>query len=151
MTGSRSALWVLWAGFVALLALELAFAHLVPSRPQPWYDAQAAVAGFVLALLSLVAGVATFTLRESLALREIRQGALDPHTSAGLERVRTMLVVLWALCLGIGLLGSGLAYGAARPRAAWPYLIAAGVLLVIHAPRHWIFASPPAPGRVVER
>jgi len=141
MTGSRRALWVLWAAFAALLGLELAFAYFVPSRLHPWYDAQASVAGFVLALLSLVAGVGTFTLRESLALREIRQGALDPSTPAGLARVRGMLLVLWTLCLVIGLLGCGLAYGAASPRAALPYVVAAAVLLVLHAPRHWIFAG----------
>ena len=99
------------------------------------------VAGFVLALLSLIAGVGTFTLRESLALREIRSGALDPSTPAGFARVRGMLVVLWTLCLVIGLLGCGLAYGAASPRAAWPYVLAAAVLLVLHAPRRWLFAG----------
>jgi len=135
MTGSRGALWLLWAGFAALLVLELAFAYAVPSRQHPWYDAQASVAGFVLALLSLVAGVGTFTLRESLALREIRSGTLDPTTPEGFSRVRLMLFVLWTLCLVIGLFGCGLAYGAASPRAALPYLIAAAILLVLHAPR----------------
>jgi len=141
MTGSRRALWVLWVGFVALLALELAFAYLAPSREHPWYDAQVSVAGFVLALLALIAAVGTFTLRESLALREIRLGALDPNTTAGLSRVRLMLIVLWTLCLVIGLLGCGLAYGAASPRAALPYLLGAAVLLVLHAPRRWLFAG----------
>jgi hypothetical protein len=141
MTGSRGALWAIWAGFAALLALELAFAHFAPSREHPWYDAQESVAGFVLALLALVAGVGTFTLRESLALREIRSGTLDPETPAGFVRVRGMLIVLWTLCLAIGLLGCVLAYGAASPRAAWPYLFAAAVLLLFHAPRRWLFAA----------
>jgi hypothetical protein len=141
MTGSRAALRALWAGFLALVGLELAFAYLAPSRLHPWYDAQVSVAGFVLALLSMVAGVATFTLRESLALREIRAGALDPSSPEGFARVRLMLIVLWTLCLLIGLLGCGLAYGAASPRAALPYLIAAAVLLVLHAPRRWLFAG----------
>ena len=141
MSGSRGALWVLWAGFAVLLALELAFAYGVPSRLHPWYDAQASVAGFVLALLSLVTGVGTFTLRESLALREIRSGALDPNTPAGFARVRLMLIVLWTLCLLIGLLGCGLAYGAASPRSAAPYIFAAAVLLMLHAPRRWLFAD----------
>jgi len=141
MTGSRHALWILWAGFAALLALELAFAYFGPSRLRPWYDAQASVAGFVLALLAMIAGVGTFTLRESLALREIRQGVLDPSTPAGIARVRGMLVVLWTLCLVIGLLGCALAWGAASPRAAAPYVLAAGILLVLHAPRRWLLAG----------
>jgi hypothetical protein len=147
MTGSRRALWVLWAAFAALLALELGFAYYAPTRLHPWYDAQASVAGFVLALLSLIAGVGTFTLRESLALRDIRLGTLDPSTPAGLSRVRGMLLVLWTLCLVIGLLGCGLAYGAASPRAALPYLFAAAVLLVIHAPRK-AMTLPPDEGRL---
>jgi len=141
MTGSRGALWVLWAGFATLLALEFAFAYAVPSRLHPWYDAQASVVGFVLALLSLVAAVGAFTLRESLALREIRSGALDPTTPAGFARTRLMLFVLWTLCLVIGLFGCGLAYGADSPRSAAPYILAAAVLLVLHAPRHWLFAG----------
>ncbi|MFI5216555.1 MAG: hypothetical protein ACHQ3O_08415 [Candidatus Limnocylindria bacterium] len=139
MAGSRAAVWVLWAGFAALLALEFAFAYLAPSREHPWYDAQVSVAGFVLALLALITGVGTFTLRESLALREIRAGALDPSTPAGYARVRLMLIVLWTLCLVIGLLGCGLAWGAASPRAALPYLVGAAVLLAFHAPRRRIF------------
>jgi len=144
MSGSRRSLWVLWAAFAASLGLELAFAYFVPSRLHPWYDAQASVAGFVLALLSLVAGVGTFTLRESLALRDIRLGALDPSAPAGLSRVRSMLLVLWTLCLAIGLLGCALAWGAASPRSATPYVFAAAVLLVLHAPRRWLFASAPS-------
>ena len=144
MGGSRSGLWVLWAGFVALLALELAFAYLAPHRLHPWYDAQVSVAGFVLALLSLICGVGTFTLRESLALREVRAGSLDPGTPAGFARMREMLVVLWTLCLVIGLLGCTLAYGAASPRAALPYLSAAAVLLAVHAPRRGLFAGSQA-------
>lgn len=141
MTGSRGALWGLWAGFVVLLGLELAFAYFAPSREHPWYDAQKSVAGFVTALLALVAGVGTFTLRESLALREIRSGALDPGTAAGFARVRGMLMVLWTLCLVIGLLGCVLAYGADSARAALPYILAAAALLVFHAPLRWLFAG----------
>jgi hypothetical protein len=141
MSAPRWALWILWAVFAALLALELRIAHVLPPRPHPWYDAQVAVAGFVLALLSVLAAVGTFTLRETLAMREIRRGSLDPNTPDGFARLRGMLVVLWTLCLVIGLLGCGLAYGADSPRAAWPYVFAAAVLLVLHAPRRWLFAS----------
>ena len=142
MTGKQRALWGLWAVFVALLALELALPQLLPSRPQPWYAAQTAVAGFVLMLLSLVAGVGTFTLRESLVGRDLRLGTLDPRTPAGFARVRGMLLALWTLCLVIGLFGCVLAVGAASPRAGWPYTLAAGGLLVLHAPRGWLLRSP---------
>ena len=148
MTGSRGALWGLWALCMALLALELAIPNLLPERPRAWYEAQVSVAGFVLTLLAILAGVGTFTLRETLVGRGLRTGALDPRTSAGFARVRTMLLALWALCLSIGLLGAALAYGAESPRAAWPYTLAAGCLLVWHAPRHWLFRSPQTePGR----
>lgn len=146
MIGTRRALWVLWAVCAALLALELVILELLPSRPQPWYEAQTSVAGFVLALLALLAGVGTFTLRETLVGREVRLGTLDPRTPAGFARVQSMLLALWALCLLIGLLGCGLAYGAGTPRAAWPYVIAAGGLLLLHAPRRWLFGIPPPPG-----
>ncbi len=140
MNPPRSALWILWAIFAALLTLELRIAYVVPARPHPWYEAQAAVAGFVLALLSVLAAVGTFTLRETLAMREIRRGALDPSTDVGFVRVRGMLIVLWTLCLVIGLLGGLLAWGAASPRAAWPYFLGAAALLVLHAPRGWLFS-----------
>jgi hypothetical protein len=141
VTGSRRALWLLWAVFLALLALELAIPRLVPARPDPWHAGQTAVAGFVLSILALVAGVGTFALRESLVLRQLRLGSLDPRTRAGSVRVGTMLLALWTLCLLIGLLGGVIAYGAASPRAAWPYVAAAAVLLVLHAPRDWLFTT----------
>jgi hypothetical protein len=140
VTASRWALWILWAIFAALLALELRIAYLLPARSHPWYDAQVAVAGFVLALLSVLAAVGTFTLRETLALRAVRRGELDPNTQAGFARVRDMLFVLWALCLVIGGMGMLLAWGAARPQAALPYFLGAAALLVLHAPRRWLFS-----------
>ena len=140
----RRALWGWWAAFFVLLLLGLAIPGIAPSRQEPWYDAQKSVAGFVLTLLSLVAGVGTFTLRESLVQRDLRRGTLDPGTPAGFARVRAGLLALWTLCLVIGLMGCALAYGAGVPRAAWPYAFAAGVLLVFHAPRSRLFATPPA-------
>jgi hypothetical protein len=147
MTNSRGALWGLWAACALLLALVLALPGLLPSRPQPWYAAQTSVAGFVVTLFALLAGVGSFTLRESLVGRDMRSGALDPTTPAGFARVRAMLLVLWSLCLLIAVLGAGLAWGADSPRAGWPYALAAAGLLVLHAPRGWLFRrSLPAPG-----
>jgi hypothetical protein len=86
--------------------------------------------------------VGTFSLRESWALRDIRAGTLDPCTPVGFARLRRLLLALWTLCISIGLLGGVLAYGAALPSAAWPYALASGALLVLHAPRDWLFTVP---------
>jgi hypothetical protein len=132
--GGSGVLWLLWALFVAALALEPLIAERVSGRPHPWHAGQAAVAGFVLALIGTALGVWTFALRESLALRDLRAGRLDPATSEGFSRLRQMLLVIWFLCLLIGLLGSGLAWGSASSASSWPYLAAAAALLLIHAP-----------------
>jgi hypothetical protein len=82
--------------------------------------------------------VSTFALREKL--REVREAT--PDSSGGVASVRALLLALWVRCLLIGLLGCALAYGAASPAAAWPFISASAVLLVIHAPRHWLFTRP---------
>jgi hypothetical protein len=147
MRGSRVSLWGLWASCLALVGLELVLANgLAASRSDPWDPSRVAVAGFVLGVISVALGVWTFALREGLALRDVRAGLLDPSTPEGLFRIRRMLLALWSLCLVIGLLGSVVAWGAGNARAAWPYLLGAGVLLVLHAPRSWIEGESPAPG-----
>jgi hypothetical protein len=136
--------WVLWGAVLGLLALELVVPRWLPIRAQPWDAAQTAVARFVLAIFSLVAAVGTFTLRETFALGPIRGGSLDPSTPAGFARVLTTLLLLWLLCLLIGLFGSLLAYASASPARAWPYVAGAAVLLVVHAPRARLLRSSPA-------
>jgi hypothetical protein len=128
----RHQLWATWAGFAALVALQLAMPRLLPTREIPWHAGQPAVAGFVLALLAMVAGVSSFALREQV--RVLLAGAPDP--GAVFARVRVMLLDLWARCLAIGVLGSILAWGAASPVAAWPFVAGAAALLSFHAPRH---------------
>jgi len=140
--GSRRTLWILWAGFLALLVLDLGMPQLVTPRSDPWVAAQTAVAGFVFALFSVAAGVGTFALREDLLLSGLRTGALDPRTPAGFAQVRRTLFALWTLCLLIGIFGGVIAYGSATATAAVPYVVAAAVLLAIHAPRDWLFAGP---------
>jgi formate hydrogenlyase subunit 3/multisubunit Na+/H+ antiporter MnhD subunit len=138
----RWALWLSWSVFLALVALELAVPYVVPPRQDAWAPAQTAVAGFVLALFSLSAGVSTFALREALVSGDGQGGAPDRRSPVVSPRVRAMrLLALWALCLLIGFFGSVIAYRAATPAAAWPYVLVAGVLLVIHAPRHRLVAS----------
>jgi hypothetical protein len=138
---ARRRLWALWAIFVAALALLLAAAHLVPARQSPWHSAQSAVAGFVLAILSLPLGVSTFAAREKLA--EVRAATPDPAPPGSVARVRALLLALWARCVLIGVFGCLLAYGGASPAAAWPFLLAAAALLVLHAPRERLFTRPP--------
>ena len=121
-SGIRVRLWVVWALFAAALALLLTIPRFVPARPVPWNAGQAAVAGFVLALLALTAGVSTFAARETL--RE------ESPLSA-----RLMLYTLWARSLLIGGFGAALAYASASPASAWPFIAGGAVLLLIHAPR----------------
>jgi hypothetical protein len=145
MSGSRASLWGLWAFALALLGLELVLAErLASSQALPWADAATGVAGFVLGVISVALGVWTFALREGLALRDVRSGALDPSTPEGFFQLRRMLVALWTLCVVIGLLGEVVAWGSGNARMAWPYVAGAGVLLLLHVPRDSVF-NPPAP------
>lgn len=145
MAESRSTLWMFWAAIAASLAIDaIALVQLMPARVEPWYEAETSVVRLVLGLLALVTGLGTFALRETLVLRDLRSGALDPNTASGSARIRRMLVALWSLCLVIALLGDVLAWGSARPIAAAPFLLAAAVLLVVHAPRGWLFARTAA-------
>jgi hypothetical protein len=122
----RWTLWLAWLVYAAILAAELAVPYFVQPRPDPWNSAETAVAGFVLALFSLAAGQGTFAVRESLA---------------GAPQVRlARFLVLWLLCVLIGLFGSVIAWGSASPAAATPYVVAAAVLLVLHAPRPRLLA-----------
>jgi hypothetical protein len=141
-TSIRVQIHGLWVFFWALLALTHAIPGLVPVRPDPWHAGQTAVAGFVLALLSLAAAVSTFAARESL--RDLRAATPDPPPPESVARVRLLLVSLWARCVLIGVFGALLAYGAGSARAAWPFTAGAAALLVLHAPRPWLFRRPPA-------
>ena len=145
MSTSRLFLWLAWAAALALVALEVAVPTLLPRGFRPWDDAETAVGGFVAAIFAFTAGVWSFALRESFALRDIREGAIDPTTPAGVARLRVMLVALWGLCLLVGAFGATLAWAASRPRAAWPYAAGAAALLVVHTPRRWLFRAPEAP------
>jgi hypothetical protein len=142
VTSERRVLWILWAAMLAWLAVALALPLRLP-LPDPWNAGEAAVAIFVLSILALVAGVGSFAIRESLALRDLRSGALDPGTPAGFAQLRRALLVLWALCDAIGILGFLAAFGSASPRVALPYTAGAALLLLLHAPRAWLFERAP--------
>jgi hypothetical protein len=138
----RRSLWILWALMLLALGLYAVLATWLPHRAIPWNAGEAAVAGFVLAIFALACGVGTFALRESLALREVRRGALDPATPAGFARLRRMLFALWLLCHGIAALGCVLVWGSGDPTSVALYVGGAAVLCAIHAPRDWLFTVP---------
>lgn len=131
MENSAWHLRVMWGALFATLLAWLAMPYVLPPRAQPWYEAQIAVAGFVLAILSAVAGVASFALRESL----VRDVERQPAANGGSVWIRTRLFALWFLCALVGVFGGILGHYAAVPAAAWPYLVGAAALFVIHAPR----------------
>jgi hypothetical protein len=108
--------------FAAALGFLPAIPRLVPTRPQPWDSAETAVATFVLALLALPVAVSTFAGRELLGEHPRDTG-------------RLMLLTIWARCWLIGGFGGLLAYGAASPAVAWPFIAGGAVLLLVHVPR----------------
>jgi hypothetical protein len=128
-------LWLLWGAMFATVLVWLVLPWVGPHRAEPWYEAQTAVIRFAFAILGLVAAVASFAVRESLVLREVREGRLDPETEGGIARLRLRFLALWALCAAIGVLGGLVAYFADRAATGWPYLAGAAVLFVVHAPR----------------
>jgi hypothetical protein len=139
MPPARSSLWILWAVLLSFLALDVVLARRLPPPAIPWYDAQTAVVGFVLALASLALAVGSFAVRESLALRHLRSGALDPASAVGFGRLRLMLFVLWGLADLVGAFGVIVAWGSGDPSLLWPYVMGAAALFVVHAPRAWLF------------
>lgn len=134
MTHGHASLWLVWAGMAASIALWPLLPELIGHRVDPWYAAQAAVAGFVLALLALAAGLGSFALREALVFRDVRERRLDPTTTAGARALRWRLVALWLLCAGIGALGGIMIWYSDRVALGLPYLAGAVGLFVLHAP-----------------
>lgn len=133
MSSVRPSLWLLWALLLATLALWPALPALLGHRADPWYPAQAAVAGFVLALLAVAAGLGSFALREALVFRDVRP--VDPATPEGRFGLRLRLAALWLLCAVVGGLGGMMIWFSDRPRLGLPYLAGAAFLFVLHAPR----------------
>lgn len=130
----RFLFWLAWLALFAALPVIAALPRVLPPRTDPWSEAGTAVAGFVLVLFALVTGVATFALRETLVLREEETGTFMRGGGGGIW-VRTRLVVLWSLCALVGFYGGILGRYSASPASAWPYLVGAGALFLLHAPR----------------
>jgi len=137
---SQRVLWIVWAALLASIALYVAIPSLVPPRAEPWYAAKTAVAGFVAGIFSLALAVGTFAIRESLARRHLRSGAIDPDTAEGFGRLRTALLLMWALCDAIAVIGLLIAVLAGSPALVLPYAIGAAALLFLHRPQPAFFA-----------
>jgi hypothetical protein len=135
VASSTRPLWLLWGALFATLLGWLALPSLAAPRAETWNAAETAVAGFVVAIFALVGAIGTFAARESLVLRGLREGRIDPATDVGLRSLRTRLGALWLLCAGIGGLGGLMSWGSGRPAVALPYLAGAAALFVLHAPR----------------
>jgi hypothetical protein len=144
VSGERNVLWAVWAAMFASLALYVWLPTVVPPRAIPWRADQTAVATFVVAIFAIAAAVGTFAIRESLALRQMRSGQLDPTTPEGHARIRVALLVMWALCDAIAILGLVLAIASSRPQLVVPYAVAAAVFFVLHHPNARYFERPRA-------
>jgi hypothetical protein len=147
MTHPRLALWIVWAVLLVPTVLSAAIPYAVALPAERWHAGEAAVANFVAALFALAAAVGTFAIRESLAQRHVRSGALDPITPEGFARLRTALLLMWALCAGIAAIGLAIAVLSATPSQAVPYALGAAALLFLHRP-HEPFFAPPTPTAV---
>lgn len=134
MQQGRAFLWLIWAALAGTLALWPALPALIGHCADPWYAAQSAVAGFVLALLGLAAGLGSLALREALVLRDAREGRFDPDTKEGRRALRWRLATLWGLCVLIGSLGGIMIWHSDRVALGIPYLAGAAGLLALHAP-----------------
>jgi hypothetical protein len=125
---------MLWLGAVALL-LGIAVAPSVLGQiAVPYSPAGVSVLAFVLTLLAMTAAVGSLAVREAL-VRVVSERTVDAQTPAGWVRVLRDQLGAWALCLIVAGLGSVLAFAAARPELGWPYVLAAGALLLFHTPR----------------
>jgi hypothetical protein len=132
--------WLIWLLMMVLLALAAATPFFVSPTPTPYGDAATSVLTFVVSLLAMTAAVGSLAARESL-VRGISSRAVDPQSTRDAARILRTLLGTWALCLVVGWLGTFLAWSAAKPALAWPYLIAAATLLMFHAPRAAVFGG----------
>jgi len=141
LEASRRSLWIVWAALLVSVAIYVLIPQIVPPSTRiPWHAGKTAVAGFVGGIFALALAVGTFAIRETLALRHLRSGAIDPATPEGFARLRTVLVIMWALCDGIALVGLVIALLAGSPGLVVPYAIGAAVLLFLHRPHDSYFA-----------
>jgi hypothetical protein len=123
-----------WALALALvLASAVVPAVAGPAEPR-WTHERTVVFTFALTLIAMVSGIGSLALRETL-VRTLARGGVDPRTPQGAGYAAAMLQRAWALCGAVGLLGGFVAWVAAAPAFAIPYVAGATALLLFEAPR----------------
>lgn len=127
--------WFIWAALFAPLALYLgiALAGLGPS---------ASTALEFSSLLAPALGIVatfqfglTFVLRRLLLTGPIRQGHIDPGSGPGASKVQAAYIAIWAVSEAIAIYGLVLWLLSGRWDLFVPFLAAAALLFVFHAPR----------------
>jgi len=127
-------LWIVWGAlFVSLFvygAMPLVLPPPAPgtSPPQPIFVG-------TLAFLGLVTGIATIVVRRLGLIRPAREGTLDVRTREGAARFFTYSMLIWVLSEAVGVYGLVLFLMHRLPILLYPFLLAAALLLIIHAPR----------------
>lgn len=127
-------LWVVWACLIVSLSIYGAMPLLLPPPQEPPPQPQAVFIG-ALALVGLMTAAATVLLRRFALLRPTRAGTLDITTKAGAARFSAISMLAWVLSESIGVYGLVLFFLYRVPTLLYPFLSAAVLLLIIHAPR----------------
>lgn len=142
-------LWIVWGVMLGTLVLYAAMPLLLPaptgtpSEPQPIFVG-------ALAFFALFGGLATLVIRRVGLIRPARDGSLDVHSPAGGARFFSMSVITWALSEAVGIYGLILFLMFRRPSLLYPFLAAAALLLLVHAPRTSPLTPPAATRRLAQ-
>jgi hypothetical protein len=87
-----------------------------------------------LAFVGLMTAAATLLLRRFAILQPVQSGTLDITTKAGTARFSTISLLAWVLSESIGIYGLVLFFLYRVPALLYPFLSAAFLLLIFHAP-----------------
>jgi hypothetical protein len=136
-------LWVVWACLVISLFIYGAIPLLLQPPPVPPPPPQAILIG-ALAFVGLMTAAATILLRRFAILQPAQSGTLDITTEAGAARFFTISLLAWVLSESIGIYGLVLFLLYRVPALLYPFLSAAVLLLIFHAPRTGSLRSRPS-------
>ena len=127
-------LWICWACLILSLFIYGAMPFLLPPPPTSPPALQVVFVG-ALGFVGLLTAIATMFLRRFALIRPARIGTLDIDTKAGFARFFTISMLVWVLSESIGIYGLILFFLYRVPGPLYPFLVAAVLLLVFHAPR----------------
>jgi len=133
-TPVRRNLWTVWAMLLASVLVYGAMPRLMPPPP----DAAPPPESLLVAALTIVAffeALATLVIRRLVLVAPARAGTLDPRSAAGAGRVFTFSLICWVLSVSIAIYGLVLFVLFRVPGLLYPFVVAAIVLLLVHAPR----------------